>query len=133
MATIYPDIEAILVEYLSTALEARLEAFTDNVFVSTNKLQSNGTEPERQVVITGSYGRELDVIRKEATITIDVFTVNYEDANNLSNMVAALMDDCTGPNIKYVEVALGPVRIVEQSLSEQRSMTVDLIVKGNNL
>lgn len=133
MATIYPDIEAILVEYLSDALEARSEAFTDNVFVSTNKLQSNGSEPDKQVIITGSYGRELDVIRKEASIIIDVFTVNYEDANNLSNMVAALMDDCTGPNIKYVEVALGPVRIVEQSLSEQRSMTVDLIVKGNNL
>ena len=133
MATIYPDVEAILVEYLSEALEGRSETFTDDVWVSTNKLQSNAPEPDRQVIVTGSYGRELDVIRKEAIITLDIYTKDYEEANNLANMVAALMDGCTGSNIKYTEVTLGPVRIIEESLSEKRSISVDLIVKGNNL
>jgi hypothetical protein len=133
MAIIFPDVEAIVVAYLSEALEARTEAFTDDVFVSTNKLQSNASEPDRQVIITGSYGRELDVIRKESTLTIDVFTKDYEEATNLSNMVAALINDCTGQYIKYVEVTLGPVRILEESTSEQRSISVDLVVKGENL
>jgi len=133
MATIFPDIEAILVTYFSQALEARSEAFTDDVFVSTKKAQLNGSEPQTQLIITGSYGRELDIIRKEATITLDVYAESYEDASDLSNMVAALSKNCTGKYIKFAEVVLGPVRTAEQSTSELRSISLDLIVKGEVL
>jgi hypothetical protein len=133
MATIFPDIEAILVEYFSEALEARLETFTDDVFVSTKKAQLNDSEPTKQLIITAAYGRELDIIRKEATITLDVYADSYEDATDLANMVAALSKNCTGQYIKYSEVSLGPVRNIEESTSELRSITLDLIVKGEVL
>jgi hypothetical protein len=133
MATIFPDVEAILVEYFSDALEARLEDFTEDVFVSTKKAQLNDAEPARQLVITGAYGRELDVIRKQATITLDIFAETYEDATDLANMVAALSKGATGKYIKFVEVVLGPVRNIEQSPAELRSISLDIIVKGEVL
>jgi hypothetical protein len=132
-AVIFPDIEAILVEYFSSALEARLEPYTDDVLVSVKRAQLDDSEPVKQVIITGAYGRELDVIRKEATITVDVYADSYEDSTDLANMVAALSKACTGKYIKFSEVSLGPVRNIEESVLELRSITLDLIVKGEVL
>lgn len=126
MAIIYPDIEQILVAHLKATLP-------NDVYVATKKAPADVTQPAKQVVIVGNYAGTLDVVRREATVTVDVYASDYLTASDLARLVAAVIVEPPAEHIKFAEIALGPVRLTDEGPQEKRSLSVDLIVKGSNL
>ena len=133
MAVIFPDVEELLVSFLIDALADIDLPIADNVRVGTIKLGADAVRPSKEVILVGAYNETLDVVRRVATATVDVYGDTYEEASELALLVAALIVNCTDGAIKRAVVSLGPVRILEESNQEKRSMTVDLIVKGSDL
>jgi len=128
MTVIYPDIEATLVTYFTTALDS------ENVRVGTKHTQPDETLPDKQLVINVAYNSETAArVTKEATVTLEVYANGTIEANNLALLVEALARDCVGTEIKRAEVRLGPVRTNEESEQERRSIDVGLVVKGTDL
>jgi mannose/fructose/N-acetylgalactosamine-specific phosphotransferase system component IIB len=127
MAVIFPDIEQILVAYFANALG-------NKVRVGTIHSQPDEAELESQVVITANYGSETSsMVTKNATVTLEVYAIDYAYATGLALYVEAIARDCVGEHIKYAEVNLGPVRTTEESQQEKRSIDMSIIVKGTDL
>lgn len=125
MAVVFPDIEPILVSYLSGILSG-------DVYVATKKAQPDDPQ-SYQVIITGSYGQTLDHVRREASAVIDIYADSYSEASDLAVFVSAVIPQVVGDVIKKSEVILGPVRQTDEAPQEKRSISVDFIVKGSTL
>lgn len=125
---IYSDIEKTLVSYLKSTLNAMPEYI--NVRVATVKSKENSL-PE--VIIKGAYNADINQVLRAASAVIDVYATSYEEANRLSLIVDAFIREATVGDIKKVDVVLGPTRTIEQSQMEKRSLSVDFVVKANNL
>lgn len=132
MAVIFPDIEMILVSFLTGALADITEPIAANVRVGTKKLPPE-MNASKEVVLIGSYNDTLDQVRRSATVTVDVYADSYEVASELALLVAALVTLCNENGVKRSIVSLGPVRQSNDGPQEKRSMSVDLIVKGSSL
>lgn len=130
MAVIFPDIEPLIVEFLNESLAT---ATALEVRVGTKKLPPEATVPDAEVVVVGNYSGTLDVIRQEATLTIDVYSADYATASDIGLLVGALIVQIPGEHIKRAVVTLGPVRLTDESPLEKRSLSVDLVVKGSTL
>jgi hypothetical protein len=128
VAVIYPDIEKLLVAHLDAALADIYGA--GEVRVGTKKAPADSTQPAREVVIVGQYSGSLDDVRAQASAVIDVYADQYETASELGLLCGALVVDISKEHIKRAVVSLGPVRLVEESTQEKRSLSVDLVVKG---
>lgn len=134
MTVIFPDIEKILVAGLKAALDDRSEPVAANVYVATKKPAPDYTPyPSKIVVIRADGGLQLDDVRKNERIGVNVWCTDYGTANELSYLVAALMKTLTGESVKFVNMVLSPVRVDEASKEEHRYLTFELIVKGSNL
>jgi len=130
VAVIFPDIEPLIVEFLNESLAT---ATALEVRVGTKKLPPEATVPDAEVVVVGNYSGTLDVIRQEATLTIDVYSADYATASDIGLLVGALIVQIPGEHIKRAVVTLGPVRLTDESPLEKRSLSVDLVVKGSTL
>lgn len=130
MTVIFPDIEPVIVEFLTNSLATATDL---NVRVGTKKLPPNSTIPDAEVVVVGNYTGTVDIVRQEATLTIDVYSPQYATASEIGLLVGALIVQIPGEYIKRAVVTLGPVRLTDESPLEKRSLTVDLIVKGSTL
>lgn len=130
MTILFPDIEPVVVEYLTEQLAL---ATATEVRVGTKKLPAGATRPEAEVVVVGNYTGTADVVRREATLTIDVYSADYATASDISLLVGAIIVQIPGEHIKRAVVSLGPVRLSDESPLEKRSLSVDLIVKGSTL
>ncbi len=128
MAIIFPDVEKLLVTHLTSALAGIYGAGV--VRVGTKKAPADATQPSREVVIVGQYSGSLDDVRAQASAVIDVYANDYETASQLGLQCGALVVEISRVHIKRAVVSLGPVRLVEESTQEKRSLSVDLIVKG---
>jgi hypothetical protein len=133
MAIIHPDVEKLLVAYLVTALAAIDDPVAEDVRVATKKTPPGETQPDKEVVVIAQYDGTLDEVRKSATAVLDVWASGYEVASELALLVAALIVNFPGSEVKRAVVSLGPVRLSEDGPLERRSLTVDLIVKGSEL
>lgn len=122
---IFPDIEKIIVSYLSSGLASIGES---DVKVRINKSKNND---EKEVIITGAYNADIPPVHKQASIVIDIYCPSHEEANSLSLKVDSLIRGATIEGIKKVDVVLGPVRTAEASQSQKRSISVDLIVQAS--
>lgn len=132
MAIVYPDIEKLLVSYLTNALDSLGSDISSDVRVATRKAPP-GEPVSKEVVIIGGYTNNLDVVRQEASAVIDIYASDYETASSLGLLVAALIVEIPGDAIKKAAISLGPVRLMDESPLEKRSLTLDLIVKGYDL
>lgn len=130
MAVIFPDIEPLIVEFLNESLAT---ATALEVRVGTKKLPPEATVPDAEVVVVGNYSGTLDIIRQEATLTIDVYSADYATASDIGLLVGAFIVQIPGEHIKRAVVTLGPVRLTDESPLEKRSLSVDLVVKGSTL
>lgn len=128
MSVLFPDVEPVIVAHLKTRLG--LVGFP-NAYVATKRAEPNNPQPH-QVVVNVSYQQEIEPMLREASLLVDVFADSYKDANELALIVEAALDSVKGDPIKRVEVALGPTRIANEGPQEQRSLSVDLIVKGSD-
>lgn len=130
MAVIFPDIEPLIVEFLTESLATVTDV---DVRVGTKKLPPEVPMPSAEVVVVGNYTGTADVVRQEATLTIDVYSMDYATASDIGLLVGALIVQIPGEHIKRAVVVLGPVRLSDESPLEKRSLSVDLIVKGSTL
>lgn len=131
---VYPDTEKVLSAALQGLLDGRPEPVAANVRVCTVKPSSDVVPyPPKVVVIRSDGGVDLDHVRRLDRVGINVWCPTYAEANDLSRLVAALVRDITGPDIKNVRVVLHPVRIDELGPDEHRYLSVELVLKGSNL
>jgi hypothetical protein len=133
MAVIFPDVEVTLVTYLNSALAGIGSELTNNVRVATKKAQPDEVQPAKQIVVTAAYNGEVSYVTKIASVTLEVYATDYSTASNLGLLVESLIRGATGEQIKRVIVRLGPVREVEESDYEKRSIDAEIIVKGTDL
>lgn len=134
MAVLFPDLEPLLVDGLRDALAASGRAEAAGARVATRKAPADlSPRPTREVVLTAAYGATLDKVRREANVVIEVYADDYATASALAVLVAALVPELAGDPIKKAEINLGPIRLLEESEQEKRSMTAELIVKGSAL
>lgn len=131
---IYPDTEKVVVAALQGLLDGSADPVAANTRVSTIKAPSDVQPyPEKSVVVRSDGGVDLDKVRRLDRIGINIWAPDYETANDLSRLVAALVRDITGPDIKKVRVVLHPVRIDEAGPEEHRYLTAEIVVKGADL
>lgn len=125
---IYPDIEKVVIAYL----KANLLTITgyENVNIATIKSKNNNLN---EVIITGAYNSDINQVMRNASAVIDIYANSYEEANTLALLTDALIREATVNNIKQVLVVVGPTRTIEQSQQEKRSISVDFVVKANDL
>ena len=133
MAVIFPDVELTLVSYLNGALTSLGNALATGVRVATKKAQPDEAQPAKQVVVNAAYNGEINYVTKLASVTLEVYATDYGTANSLGLLIESLIRGSIGEEIKRVTVRLGPVRTVEDSDYEKRSIDVEIVVKGSDL
>ena len=124
---IYPDIEELIIDYLKDNLLTITE-YSDVRIGHTKSKNDNLSE----VIVTGSYNRDLSEVHRSASLVLEVYANTYEKASTLALIVDSLIREATVDAIKKVEVTVGPIRLAEASTSEKRSLSVDLVVKSTS-
>ena len=133
MSVIFSDLEPIIVEHIQNSLDSYGGTVASNVRVATRKAPPQATQPSKEVIIAVSYGVTTNKVIREASAVIDIYADDYATASDLASLVAALIIDVESDPIKMAEVNVGPIRVPNQGPQEQRSMTVDFVVKGSTL
>jgi hypothetical protein len=118
----FPDVEKAVVAYLKNA-------FAD-VHVATKKVAADADQPSEQIVVQFAYNREQNTVTRIGSLTLDVYANDYATANDLALLVEANIRGLAGGVVKKVEVAVGPVRVAEETEQEKRSLDVQLTVAG---
>lgn len=125
MAVIYTDVEATLVSHLKTALP--------DVTVATKKVGPDKAQPEKQIVITVAWAGDKEQMLKYAGVVLDVYANTDMLCTNLALQAEAYLRAATVGPIKKVEIIAGPVRQVEETNQEKRSISAEITVKAISL
>ena len=136
MTTLYPDLELLFVAKLKDAFQASNHPITNGVHISTKKPPPDFTPyPTKIVTIRSDGGPDLERdIMKEEAIGINVYTLDYAEANTLALVTNALMRSIRGDGIKLVETLLSPVRVDNpREQEEQRFMTFSVVSKATDI
>jgi hypothetical protein len=126
--TFFPDIEPLLVSRIKAVVGS-------TVTVATKKPQPGTTPyPSKLVVVRSDGGPQLErnLMRLER-VGINIYCTTYSDASALARQVDAAVRGCAGGLIKRVESALSPIRVDNESGTEQRYMTFELVVKATDV
>lgn len=134
MATIFPDIESLVIGRLQDYLDIRTESVCDNVLVAAVKPAPDEVPYPTHIVTVRSDGASIKVrgITRSERIGINVYAPSYGEANALSRIVESVMRDLAWGDIKLVETVSSPIRIGNESKEEQRYLTFDLVVKATD-
>lgn len=133
---LFPDLELEVCTRLKTALDARAESYTDDVYVGRqNPLNAAAGEPERHtrmVTVRRDGGPRLDRVREQARIGVNVYAETPFICNQLALMVEALLTSLPdGDPICRVDRTSGLIP-VEAAAGPQVYMTLDLIARGTD-
>lgn len=131
LGLIFPDIELVLTGRFRTALAARPESFTQDVFVS-NKIPS--TRRDRMVIVRRDGGTQAEM-RDRPRVSIRVFAAKTKDqeADDLARLVMALAPTfADGSPIIAVPAAgrSGPWPVADESGQPMRMMSVEFHTRG---
>lgn len=134
MATIFPDVETLVIARLVDYLALNSNPVTDGVAVAAVKPAPDETPYPARIVTVRSDGASMLIrgITRSERIGINVYAATYGDANSLSRIVESIMREIAWGDIKLVETVSAPVRISNDSKEEQRYMTFDLVVKATD-
>ena len=133
MSVIFVDLEPLIVQHIQNSLDSHGGTVATGVRVATRKAPPQTTQPTKEVVVEVSYGPTTNKVIREASAVLEVYADDYATASELASLVAALIIGIESHPIKLAEVGVGPIRVANQGPQEQRSMTVDFIVKGSTL
>lgn len=130
---IFPDVAAWTIDYLRTALAARVEPYASGVTVR-HTWHEGDSLPARLVTVRDDGGPRVGPVAKRVSVAVNVWAASEADCADLSLLVAALLEDAAarGPVISH-DGSTGPVRVREPSETPHRYLTVDLIVRGADL
>lgn len=137
MATIFPDVEKLVVAAIKTGLENDGGDLASGVVVATIKPAANVKPyPSKIVTVRGDGGpqRERNITKSER-VGINVFANSYADASSLALLVDSIMRASVSGDIKAVETTMSPVRVNTDSTTapEQRYMTFEIVVKASDV
>ena len=135
MATIFPDVELLLVSRLKSSFQSASQSYASGVVVATKKPSAEVKPyPSRIVTVRADGGLSLELgLTKTERIGVNVYAANYSDASNIARLVEAWMRSYTFGDIKRVETTMSPVRVNNEGKEEQRYMTFELVVKASTL
>jgi hypothetical protein len=130
---LFDDVELLVTGALRTALVARAEPYTDDVYVSISSPTDPDTgqpeTPARMVTIRRDGGPRLDVARDQPRIAVNVWATTEQDCNDLARMVAALIWALPdGDPILRVDQTSGPTTIPDDR--PHKYLTFDLLMRG---
>ena len=132
MAVVFPDVEKLLVAHLQTTLNARYGSGV--VRVATKKAPAETSPyPSREVVVAAQYQGVRENVLQEVTAVVDIYANTYENASDLALVTGALVVTISRDYVKRAVVTVGPIRLLEDSTQEKRTLSVDLTVKGSTL
>lgn len=132
MAIVFPDVEKLLVAHLQTALNTHYGSGV--VRVATKKAPAETTPyPSREVIVSAQYQGVRENVIQEATAVLEVYANTYENASDLGLVTGALVVTISRQYVKRAVVSVGPIRLLEDSTQEKRTLSVDLTLKGSTL
>lgn len=130
-SVVMPDVVLWATGYLATALAARSEPYTADVYVGTKIPKERRS---RMVIVRRDGGPRLDSLRESARLTINVWASTDQDANDLARMVRALLWAApTGDPVVRVDDSAGPSPVPDESGQPRILLSVNVIVRGSNL
>lgn len=129
---IFPDVELVLCQYLRNTLPNYgypvQPADPEGVFVSNKR----GTDVTA-VWVRRDGGSDLDQVREEPRVSINVFDPDDKRAGDLARTVAALVRAAAdGDPILRVEKNSGPAGVAD-GVGPRRFMSFDVAVRGIEL
>ena len=133
---LFADLELWATGVLRTALAARAEPYTDDVYVGNDVPKNAATgEPERRprmVTVRRDGGpRDKMAPLETARVGVNVYAETDQDANDLARMVAALLwASPNGAPVVKVNQTSGPSTIDDPSRLPRRYMTFELRARG---
>ena len=127
-AVLFPDVEALLVDYLTEALADRDETFVAGVVVGRALVSPR---PARAVTVRDDGGPFLGDVRATARLGVNVWAQTPADVMDLANLVSALLTDSEGYGPIRQSSASRPVRIEDSSKQPLCYLTAELIVRGS--
>lgn len=135
MATMFPDVEKLIVSRLKSSLSASTFPYASNVFVATKKPAPDVSPyPARIVMVRADGGgQRVRGITKTERLGVNVFAGTYADASDLARLVESLMRTYNWGDIKLVETVMSPVRVDNEATEEQRYMSFELVVKASDI
>lgn len=134
MATIFPDIEKLMVARIKDGLLASSDPVASNVLVSVSKPPADEIPYPSKIVTVRSDGAvqlARNLTRSEM-IGVNVWTESFSDGAKLSQIVDSLIRDCAAGEIKLVETTMSSVRVDNDGPQEQRYMTFRITTKAND-
>lgn len=126
---LFDDIELWATGRLRALLESRTEPYAQDVFVGRKT-----PNPRRTRMVTvrrdgGGRGRILEQPR----LGINVWADTEKDANDLARLVASLLAASPdGDPVTSATITSGPYSIQDESRSERRYFTAELVARGRN-
>lgn len=135
---LFDDLEMWATGVLRTALVARSEPYTDDVYVGRDKpLNAVTGEPEnrpRMVTIRRDGGpRDGTAPFETARVGVNVWAETDPDANDLARMTAALLwASPDGDPVTRVSIVSGPSVIDDPSRQPRRYITAELRARGTD-
>lgn len=127
---LHADIEAWAVAYLTTALDARGEPFTESVKVS-NAVPN--PRADRMVIVRRDGGLPVEMFDRPR-LNVGVWALTEEDVADLTRLVAALLWAAPdGDPVQRAEMVGGPVSIPDPAGVFRRSMTFEFQTRGEAL
>jgi hypothetical protein len=131
-AIVYPDIELTLTGRYRTALAARDEPYTTEVYVSNTVPP---TRRDRMVIVRRDGGTQAEM-RDRPRVSLRVWATSEQDANDLANLVMALAPSfADGDPVVSVPIngRSGPFPVADESGQPLRQMTIEFHTRGSQL
>lgn len=135
MATVFPDVEKLLVAIINDGLSASSDPVASGVTVSVKKPDADTSPyPSKIVTVRSDGGNQMmrDITRMER-IGVNVWANEYADASSLAGLVDAILRQGASGSVKLVESVLSPTRIANEGTQEQRYMTFEVVVKAHDI
>lgn len=137
MATIFPDVEKLLVAAVKAGLAASSATVSSGVTVATVKPSpTSGAYPAKVVTIRSDGGaQKVRGLTRTERVGVNVYAKTYANASELARVVESVIRDSVGADIKAVETVLSPTRAAEGSTdtSEQRYMSFSVVTKASDV
>jgi hypothetical protein len=135
MATIFPDVEKLVVARLTSSLSAMSGAMTSGVVVATVKPAAGVKPYPTKIVTVRSDGGSMMVrgLTKAERLGVNVWANTYANASGLALVVEALMRAMPWGDIKLVETITSPIRVDNEGPQEQRYMIFEVFVKASSM
>lgn len=139
-AVIHADLELFFTAWLRAQLAARTEPVCAGVMVDNKEPLPGKPWPSKLVVIRYDGSSTGEIITDDAALGVTVYAGTKglpKDANDLSRIVRALIDDSArvepGNPVAAVRSSTGPVPVPDEGEKAARYLTFELTVVGSPL